>query len=228
MSSCTEVARAPRPVSNRSAARRTPQCKRWPRGTRGGAPLGVPAGVAAGVLAGVLPAARRPNQPRGPMSVALGGANVGRGSPRENDPSAQRSIRLLDPTVGSPAGSQQAGARSMAGSGSGGQATANALEADSTGCRTNARIRAPNSGSVLWGCVVSTGLSCLETRAEVPSGLVKQAAKRSNCQQAACSRPRRLGGKVSMEAASPSRAVEVSLSEGATPERSRTREPSPI
>jgi len=66
--------------------------------------------------------------------------------------------------------------------------------------------------------VVSTGLGCLGTRAEVPSGLVKQAAKRSNCQQAACSLPRRLGGKVSMEAASPSRAVEVSLSEGATPE----------
>ena len=91
-----------------------------------------------------------------------------------------------------------------------------------------ARIRVPNGGSVLWGCVVSTGLGCLGARAEVPSGLVKQAAKRSNCQQAACSRPRRLGGKVSMEAASPSRAVEVSLSEGATPQRSRTREPSPI
>ena len=89
-------------------------------------------------------------------------------------------------------------------------------------------IRPPNSGSVLWGCVVSTGLGCQGTRAEVPSGLVKPAAKRSNCQQAACSRPRRLGGKVSMEAASPSRAVEVSLSEGATPVRSRNREPSPI
>ena len=91
-----------------------------------------------------------------------------------------------------------------------------------------ARICPPNDGSVLWGCVVSTGPGCLETRAEVPSGLVKPAAKRSNCQQAACSRPRRLGGKVSMEAASPSRAVEVSLSEGATRQRLRTPEPSPI
>ena len=78
-----------------------------------------------------------------------------------------------------------------------------------------ATIRSPNGGSVLWGCVVSTGLGCQGTRAEVPSGLVKPAAKRSNCQQAACSRPRRLGGKVSVEAASPSWAVEASLSEGA-------------
>ena len=91
-----------------------------------------------------------------------------------------------------------------------------------------ARIPAPNSGSVLWGCVVSTGLGCLGTRAEVPSGLVKPAAKRSNCQQAACSRPRRLGRKVSMEAASPSRAVEASLSGGAARMRLRSPESSPI
>ncbi len=37
-------------------------------------------------------------------------------------------------------------------------------------------IRDPNGGSDPWGCVVSTGSGCLETRAEVPSGLVKQAA----------------------------------------------------
>ena len=50
------------------------------------------------------------------------------------------------------------------------------------------------------------------TRAEVPSGLVNQAAKRSNWQPPACSRPRRLGGKVSVEAASSPRAVEASFS----------------
>ena len=92
----------------------------------------------------------------------------------------------------------------------------------------SARIPAPNSGSVLWGCVVSTGLGCLGTRAEVPSGLVKPAAKRSNCQQAACSRPRGLGRKVSVEAASPPRAVEASLSGGAARMRLRSPESSPI
>ena len=91
-----------------------------------------------------------------------------------------------------------------------------------------ARIPRPNDGSVLWGCVVSTGSGCQGTRAEVPSGLVKQAANRSTCQQAACSRPRRLGGKVSVEAASPPRAVEASLSGGAARKRSRTPERSPI
>ena len=69
----------------------------------------------------------------------------------------------------------------------------------------------------LWGCVVSTGAGYRRTRAEVPSGLVKQAAQRSNWQQPACSRPRRLGSKVSVEAASPPWAVEASLSGGAIP-----------
>ena len=63
-----------------------------------------------------------------------------------------------------------------------------------------------------WGCVVSTGSGCRWTRAEVPSGLVKPAAKRSTCQQAVDSRPRGLGRKVSVEAASASRAVEASCS----------------
>ncbi len=93
---------------------------------------------------------------------------------------------------------------------------------------SDARIPPPNDGSVLWGCVVSTGPGCLGTRAEVPSGLVKQAANRSNCQQAACSRPRGLGRKVSVEAASPPRAVEASLSGGAARTRLRSPERSPI
>ena len=63
-----------------------------------------------------------------------------------------------------------------------------------------------------WGCVVSTGPEPRRTRAEVPSGLVKQAAKRSNWQPPACSRPRGLGRKVSVEAASSPRAVEASSS----------------
>src|SRR3970040_272668 len=55
---------------------------------------------------------------------------------------------------------------------------------------------------VVWGCVVSTGSCSRRTRAEVPSGLVKQAAKRSTWQPPVDSRPRRLGGKVSVEATS--------------------------
>src|SRR5204863_8529232 len=45
-----------------------------------------------------------------------------------------------------------------------------------------------------------------------PSGLVKQTAKRSTCQQAVDSRPRGLGRKVSVEAASAPRGVEASCS----------------
>ena len=51
-------------------------------------------------------------------------------------------------------------------------------------------MRNPNRRSVLWGCVVSTGLGCRRVRAEVPSGLVKQAAKRSTWQPPVDSRPR--------------------------------------
>ncbi len=61
---------------------------------------------------------------------------------------------------------------------------------------------APQPGSASRGC---------------RSGLVNKAAKRSNWQPPACSRPRCLGSKVSVEAASPSWAVEASFSEGATP-----------
>ena len=73
----------------------------------------------------------------------------------------------------------------------------------------------PNRCSVLWGCVVSTGPGCQGTRAEVPSGLVKQAAKRSTWQPPVDSRPRCLGSKVSVEATSASRVVEASFSEAA-------------
>jgi pseudouridine synthase len=59
-------------------------------------------------------------------------------------------------------------------------------------------------------------LGCQEARAEVPSGLVKQAANRSNWQPPACSRPRRLGGKVSVEATSAPWVVEASFSGAAT------------
>ena len=73
----------------------------------------------------------------------------------------------------------------------------------------------PNRRSVLWGCVVSTGSGCRRVRAEVPSGLVKQAAKRSTWQPPVDSRPRCLGSKVSVEATSASRVVEASCSEAA-------------
>jgi hypothetical protein len=49
------------------------------------------------------------------------------------------------------------------------------------------------------------------------SGLVNKAANRSTCQQAACSRVRGLGRRVSVEAASPPWAVEASISGGAAP-----------
>ena len=64
-----------------------------------------------------------------------------------------------------------------------------------------------------WGCVDSTGLGRRGTRAEVPSGLVKQAAKRSTWQPPVDSRPRRVSGRrVSVEAISSPRMVEASCS----------------